>query len=483
MATIVRAKKKLYIKVGVKIRLGVHLRQTDSSKLPAQDEPVWTIDEPNIAGLSSAGSGTQTMILEALTPGTTSGLMTTEADGDTYEIPLEVTVIPADATDPSVSGVGGLGADGHVAITYTPTNPSVSQFFDTPGDFDWTVPDGILQINVLTQQAGNDGAAGEDHDGIEHAGAGGGGGSLLNDLYDVTPGTVVHVHVPDSSDPASGGISGDGVFFNTNISTTAGQDGQPGEVQADSASGGDGGASGGGAPGGSGGGPAEAGSDGTVAGGGGGGGGAIVSTPTGAGGKGAHGYVHITHTGGSGDPVTVDFTGGQVLPFTVPDGVSELLITCQGAGQDGAAGGDIAGKGGNAGDYCSSNAVVFDQTILVVVGTRGSAGGSASWVTMSDSVVIDDIDLLLCFALGANQSPRSAGSDNIGNNQITPGDDGINADQTMTNGMGGAGGDSLSGAGGTGGADGAAGEAGQGPGAGGGGGSKIFLKNSDITLD
>ena len=41
MATIVKPKKKLYIKAGVKTRLIVYLLRSDNSKVPTQDEPSW----------------------------------------------------------------------------------------------------------------------------------------------------------------------------------------------------------------------------------------------------------------------------------------------------------------------------------------------------------------------------------------------------------------------------------------------------------
>lgn len=240
----------------------------------------------------------------------------------------------------SALSAGGAGAPGIIVISYTPA-PVTQAIFRISGNF--TVPTGVLAVNVLVVGGGGGG-------GCNGGGGGGGGGVIYMPNYAVTPGDVLGVTVGagggvSCSNPSTG--NGSPSVFNTNNL----------HGSAVNAIGGGGGASRGGA------------GSGAAGGSGGGGGGDptyyVAGTGTaGQGNNGGSGYNNSCGSsggggGGAGGP------GGNGNNYAGGGGGNGIVIN-----------GGAYGGGGGGGNTCSSGASHGGGGSGGVVGGGGFGGGT-----------------------------------------------------------------------------------------------------------
>lgn len=143
------------------------------------------------------------------------------------------------ATTDAQSGVSALvfratdenGTYSAKNITLTVASVTGGVLYQTPGNYNWTVPENVFSVSVVA--VGSGGGGGSTADG---SGGGGGAGLGYKNSIPVTPGSSYPLYVPPTTSAAT---AGNAAFF-IDLLTVAGYGGQPGA----SVSSGDGGAGG-----------------------------------------------------------------------------------------------------------------------------------------------------------------------------------------------------------------------------------------------
>ncbi len=320
----------------------------------------------------------------------TSVAFTTSTEGQTYTVAVKAQCYNSSASS-------AWGSAGSAAYNRPVTAVAGSQTWTTPGTYTWTVPAGVTQLTVLCQGGGG-GGGGDNASG--QIGSSGGNGGLVLKTYTVSPGAVFTIIVGtgglgaiwDTTPSLSGPIAGTASQVSASgYATLSAGGGNPGYSNfgtntlnppaGGTASGGDYneiGASGrgtynyyytmGGAMTLFG----AAGSSGAGSGG--------ISHNGGAyhdGGNGGNGEVMINYSSGTHSVPT--WTTPGTYTFTVPAGVTQLTVLCQGAGGGGGgnnASGQVGSSGGNGGlvlkKYTVTPGTVFNITV-------GSGGLGAIW--------------------------------------------------------------------------------------------------------
>jgi hypothetical protein len=239
--------------------------------------------------------------------------------------------------------------------------------FTTPGSFNWTAPEGVTSVSVVTVGGGGGGSE------TANGGSGGGGGGLgWKRRIAVTPGQVYSGSVGAGGlDGATGSNGGNSFFIGTNVVAGFGGQGSPAATTGGSGGGftGDGGGSGGAGGtatntqsagggggaggydgnGGDGGGTASAGGNGSGGGGGGAGGSGAASAAAGGGGGVGIGGQGLN---GSGSPVNAanDSLGGGGGSGGASGGAGGPAIGEGGLYGGGGGGADNTTEGGPGGD-------------------------------------------------------------------------------------------------------------------------------------